>query len=41
MIGVGVPQIVKPKIRDARLSASRSEAVRNVHDGLAIPENIV
>ncbi len=42
MRGVGVPQIVEPEVRDARLPASRSEAVLNVLDvpAVPIPENI-
>ena len=40
MAGVGVPQVVEPKISDACLPASRSEAMLNVRDGLAIAENI-
>jgi len=42
MAGVGVPQIVEPKIRNARLPARRSEAVHYIPDVPAVPiaENI-
>ncbi len=42
MTGVGMAQIVEPKITDASLSACRSEAVLNIPDvpPVPIPENI-
>jgi hypothetical protein len=40
--GIGVPQVVEPEVRDARLLARRSEAMLNIPDvpGVTIPENI-
>jgi hypothetical protein len=42
MAGVGVPEIVKPEVRDPCLPARRSEAVLYIPDvaALPIPENI-
>jgi hypothetical protein len=37
MAGVGVPQVVEPKIINPRLSASRGEAMLNVPDVPAVP----
>jgi hypothetical protein len=37
MRSIGVPQVVEPKVREARLPASRSEAMLNIPEVPAIP----